>query len=218
MLTNTMKRFDFLIALYITCIMISELMGAKTFPLFTLFGFKLSASVAILVLPLVYSANDVIVEVYGQERARSIVRSGLLMVALLILFSFLAVSLPPTLRFAAKEKAYDTIFGMTIRIAASSLTAFAVAEFLDVFIFAKVREMLGKKGLWIRTNLSNFVSEFFDTVLFMTLAFYALDKPFASNFVFLSGLILPYWLLKCFMSILETPLVYLGVKWLKKEN
>lgn len=198
--------------------MLSELMGAKTFPLFTLFGFKLSASVAILVLPLVYSANDIIVEVKGLHRARSIVRAGLLMVAFLILFSFLAVYLPPTPRFALKESAYDTIFGMTIRIALSSLTAFAVAEFLDVFIFSKLREALGKKGLWIRTNLSNFVSEFFDTVLFITLAFYALDKPFTMNFVFLAGLILPYWLLKCFMSILETPLVYLGVKWLKKEE
>lgn len=218
MLNTDMKRLDFLVALYITCIMISELMGAKTFPLFTIFGFKLSASVAILVLPLVYSANDVIVEVYGKERARSIVRAGLLMVAFLILFSFLAVYLPPTPRFALKEKAYETIFGLTIRIAASSLTAFATAEFLDVFIFAKVRELLGKKGLWIRTNLSNFISEFFDTVLFMTLAFYALDKPLAANFIFLSGLILPYWLLKCFMSIIETPLVYLGVKWLQQEK
>lgn len=193
-------------------------MGAKTFPLFTIFGFKLSASVAILVLPLVYSANDIIVEVKGVQRARSIVRAGLLMVALLIGFSYLAVSLPPTLRFAAKEQAYDTIFGMTIRIAASSLTAFAVAEFLDVFIFSKLREALGKKGLWIRTNLSNFVSEFFDTVLFITLAFYALDKSFDSNFVFLAGIILPYWLLKCFMSIIETPLVYLGVRWLKGDS
>jgi uncharacterized integral membrane protein (TIGR00697 family) len=140
------------------------------------------------------------------------------MVAFLIHFSILAVYLPPTPRFALKEQAYETIFGMTIRIALSSLTAFAVAEFLDVLVFAKLREMLGKKGLWIRTNLSNFVSEFFDTVLFITLAFYALDKPFAMNFAFLAGLILPYWLLKCCMSILETPLVYLGVRWLRKEE
>ena len=52
----------------------------------------------------------------------------------------------------------------------------------------------------------------------MFLAFYAFDKPFAGNITFLWSLILPYWLLKCFMSIIETPLVYIGVKWLKSEK
>jgi uncharacterized PurR-regulated membrane protein YhhQ (DUF165 family) len=49
----------------------------------------------------------------------------------------------------------------------------------------------------------------------MTLAFYAFDRSLGSNFAFLTSLILPYWLLKCFMSVLETPFVYVGVKWLR---
>jgi len=52
----------------------------------------------------------------------------------------------------------------------------------------------------------------------MFLAFYAFNKPLADNVPFLIGLILPYWLLKCLMSIIETPFVYLGVKWLKKNS
>jgi len=36
--------------------------------------------------------------------------------------------------------------------------------------------------------------------------------------VFLAGIIIPYWLLKCFMSAIVTPFVYLGVKWLRKEE
>ncbi len=35
---------------------------------------------------------------------------------------------------------------------------------------------------------------------------------------FLFSLILPYWLLKYSMSIIETPLVYLGVMWLREEK
>ena len=57
-----------------------------------------------------------------------------------------------------------------------------------------------------------------DTTIFMFLAFYAFNKPFSDNFGFLLSLILPYWFLKCFMSVIETPLVYLGVKWLKNEK
>ncbi len=39
------KKFDLLVAIYVYCIAVSELMGAKTFPIATIGGFKLSASV-----------------------------------------------------------------------------------------------------------------------------------------------------------------------------
>lgn len=212
------EKMDLLTALYIFCVLVSELMGSKTFPIVHIGSYPLNGSVAIFLIPIVYSINDVVTEVFGPQRARSIVRSGLLMVVLLILFSLLATSLPPSMRFAATEKAYETIFGLSIRIAAASLVAFALADFLDVAIFARLREKMGKKGLWLRNNLSNFISEFFDTAIFMVLAFYALDKSVGSNVAFLISLILPYWLLKCFMSVVETPFVYLGVKWLKHDK
>lgn len=212
------QKFDLLVSVYIFCIAVSELMGAKTFPLINFFGYALNASVAIFVLPLIFTINDVITEVYGKERTRSIIRSGLIVIFLILLFSLLATNLPPSLRFHKTENAYDIIFGLSARIAAASLIAFALAEFLDVFIFAKIKEKLGKKALWFRNNASNFASQFLDTSVFMFLAFYAFDKGFDYNFSFLVSLILPYWLLKCSMSIIETPLVYLGVNWLKKDK
>lgn len=193
-------------------------MGAKTFPLMSIGPVKLNASVAIFVLPLIFTINDVITEVYGKEKTRSIIRSGLIGIGLILGFSLLATHLPPSVRFQASEEAYDKIFGLSARIAAASLTAFAFAEFLDVLIFVKVREKLGKRALWLRNNISNFTSQFADTAIFMFLAFYALDRSFSENFPFLVSLIIPYWLLKCFMSVIETPLVYLGVNWLKKDK
>ena len=74
----TIKKFDFLVSVYIFCIAVAELMGGKTFPLANIFGYQLNASVAILVLPLIFTINDVITEVYGKKRAKSVVRSGLL--------------------------------------------------------------------------------------------------------------------------------------------
>jgi uncharacterized integral membrane protein (TIGR00697 family) len=212
------EKFDFVVSLYIFCILLSELMGGKTFVLFSIGSYQLTGSVAIFLLPIVYTINDVVVEVFGVDRARSVVRSGLLMVFFMILFSFLAIALPPSARFASREMFYENIFGTSIRIAFASLTAFALAEFTDVFVFAAIRRRLGKKALWFRNNASNFVSQLIDTVIFMVLAFYALDRSFANNFVFLSGIILPYWLLKCFMSVIETPFVYLGVRWLKPQK
>ena len=59
------EKFDLLVSVYIFCIAVSELMGAKTFPLANIFGYQLNASVAIFVLPLIFTIYDVITEVYG---------------------------------------------------------------------------------------------------------------------------------------------------------
>lgn len=211
------EKLDLLISIYIFCIVVSEVMGTKTFPLMTIGTFTLNASVAIFVFPLIFTINDIIIEVYGKAKAKSVMRSGLVIIFLILLFSLLATSLPPSTRFASSENAYDTIFGLSVRFAFASLAAFAIADFMDILIFAKLRQKLGKKGLWIRTNASNFISHLLDTIIFMVLAFYAFDQSFNDNFAFLFSLIIPYWLTKCAMSILETPLVYLGVKWLKNK-
>ncbi len=213
-----MQKMDFLISLYIFCIAVAELMGGKTFPLAKIFGYQLNASVAIFVIPLLFTINDVITEVYGKERTRSIIRSGLFVIFLILIVSVFFTQLPPSGRFRSSELAYDTIFGVSARISAASLIAFALAEFLDVYVFARVRKAFGSKKLWLRNNVSNFIAQLIDTVIFMVLAFYAFDKGFSVNFSFLLSLIVPYWLLKCFMSIIETPFVYLGVRWLKDEK
>lgn len=217
------QKIDFLIAFYTTCVILSELMGAKTFPIATigngtLNSFHINATVAIFVLPLIYSINDIIVEVFGKERAQSVVRSSLFMIFFILLYSLLVTYLPPSKRFLPTNTAYNTIFAISARFSAASLIAFVISEFSDIYIFARLQKKFGKTKLWLRTNLSNFVSELLDTAIFMTLAFYALDKPFMNNFGFIIGLAIPYYLLRCFMSIIETPIVYLGVNWLKKDK
>ena len=211
------NKFDLLVSLYIFFIIVSELMGIKTFPLLHIGAIKLNASVAIFLFPFIYTINDAIVEVFGIERAKSVYRSGLIVIVLLILFSFLAVSIPPSIRFKKSEEAYDIIFSQSIRIALASLTAFALSDLMDIIIFHRLRKKLGSSALWFRNNLSNVISQLFDTVIFMTLAFYAFNKSFGDNVSFLTSLIIPYWLLKCFMSVIETPFVYIMVKWLRKK-
>lgn len=212
------QKLDLLIAIYIFCICVAELMGGKVFKIGDFPWGPLNASVAIFVIPVIFSVNDIITEVYGKERTRSIIRSGLVVIFLILVFSLLATALPPSVRSASSESAYDLIFSTSARIAAASLTAFTIAEFLDVLVFIRIRQKLGKTKLWLRNNLSNFISQFVDTTTFMFLAFYAFDKSFANNFDFLWRLILPYFLLKCFMSVIETPFVYVGVKWLRGEK
>ena len=212
------RKMDLVVALYIFGVMTAELFGAKTFPLTNFSWAHLNASVAIFVIPLLFTLVDVVVEVHGRRRARSMVYAGLLVVALLIMYASLATHLPPSHRFEPTESAYDKVFGASIRISAASLTAFAVSELLDVAIFARLREALKGKALWLRNNLTNFVAQFADSFVFIFLAFYAVHDSFGSNFSFLMSLIIPYWLIRCGLSVVETPLVYLGVWWLRGSS
>ncbi len=211
------SRFEVLIALYVFGVLVAELMGGKTFHLFTIGGFVMNASVAIFVMPLLFTLTDVVVEVHGSERARQVVRLGLMVIALQLVTALLFTTLPPSHRYEHTEAAYDTIFGTSIRFAVASLVAFAISEMLDVAVFAKLRKKLGKKSLWLRNNLSNFASQLVDSAVFLTIAFFSFSASLNSNVSFIVGLLIPYWLLRCALSVIETPFVYMGVKWLKKD-
>ncbi len=211
-------KLDLLIGLYILAIALTELLGAKTTPLFSIGSVHLTASVALIFFPFIFTANDMIIEVFGVQRARNVVRIGLVSVALIFVIAAIATYLPPSARFAPNEAAYDTVFGGAIRISLASLIAFASAEFLDVALFERLRRKLHGKALWLRNNLSNAVAQLADTTIFLTLAFWSTQHSVEGNLTFLVGLILPYWLLKCFASALGTPLVYLGVRWLREDG
>lgn len=209
-------RTDILVALYVFCIITAELMGSKSFPLFKIFGFNLTGSVGMLLIPWIFSINDIFAERFGFKRAKSLAKISVLIVFLLILLAFFAVILPPSTRYASTNEAYKIIFSQSIRISVASLVAMAVSNLADIKIFWKLKQKLKNKGLWFRNNLSNIFATLLDTVVFMSLAFYSLDKSISNNIYFLIGLILPYWLLKVCMSTFSTPFVYLGIKWLKK--
>lgn len=201
------QKLDILLGAYIAAIVSAELLGAKVFQL----GF-IRASVAIFVLPITFSINDIVTETFGKERARNIIRTGLYVLIGLMAYTLLAISLPPAGRFSATNPAYQLVFSKSLRIMIASLLAFFLSERLDVYLFSKIREKLGQKRLWLRNNLSNFLGQLIDTTIFLFLAFYT-----PGSFNFILSLIWPYWLLKCFMSVIETPLTYLGVSWLKKN-
>jgi uncharacterized PurR-regulated membrane protein YhhQ (DUF165 family) len=107
---KNINKLDLLFGIYIFSVIVSELMGAKTFNIIQLGSYQLRASVAIFVIPIVYSINDVVCEVYGKEKMRGYIKISLIIIALLILTAALFTWLPAATRFIPTEAAYDTIF------------------------------------------------------------------------------------------------------------
>jgi uncharacterized integral membrane protein (TIGR00697 family) len=213
------NHLDFIIALYIFGVVVAALMGAKVMPLGEVFGLKFNISVAIFLMPILFTLIDSDNEIYGVKRARSIVVIGVIVQLLLVAFTFLAISLPHAARFDAINPAYEQIFGLSVRFALASVAAFSISGLLDVLIFAKLKKKMHGCMLWFRNNLSNFAGELVDSVVFMTVAYYGVFvSGFGDNAIWLVGLIIPYWLAKCAMSVISTPLVYAGVAWLREKR
>jgi uncharacterized integral membrane protein (TIGR00697 family) len=213
-----LHRLDVIVALYIFGVVAAQLMGAKVVPFGSIFGLPLSISVAVFLMPLLFTITDVVVEVHGKSRARSLVWTGLIVVVLLAAYTLFVTALPAAGRYAASNGAYAEIFGTSIQFAIASIAAFLAAETIDVLIYSKLREKMKKKGMWLRNNVSNFVGQFIDSAVFVVIAFYMFDENIGHNFVYLAGIVLPYWIVRCAMSVASTPLAYAGVRFLKRRD
>src|SRR5207247_631599 len=111
------------------------------------------------------------------------------------------------------KASYNTIFGLSARFSIASVIAFVIGEYQDVIAFFFFKKKTGSKHFWLRSNLSNIWSQFFDTIIFMSIAFVGV-YPLST----IIKIIIPWWIFKVLMGVLYTPLSYLGIYLLKKDG
>lgn len=203
---SAFKRYALALGIYLTSLIAANTLGLKLMPF--LFGSHLS--VAVFSFPVVFLATDVVGEVYGKSAARLMVRAGFLSTALFLAYTLLSLVLPWSPDGAWAQSAYSQVFGLSWRMAAASLVAFAVAEYQDVFTFFFVRQAIGPRFFWLRSLLSNLWSQLLDSTIFMVVAFVGVY-----SFRTLVSIIVTWWLYKVLMGLAYTPLSYLGIKLLR---
>ena len=202
------KKVLIALTLYLASLFAANTLGLKIAP----FILGLHVSVAIFSIPFVFLTTDVIGEIYGKKMARFFVRCGFFATFLFLVYSIISIALPWDPAGEWVRESYNTVFGVSVRIAIASLVAFAVSEFQDVYAFFFVREKIGEKLFWLRSLISNIWSQLLDSVLFMIIAFYGV-YPNAT----LVRIIISWWLFKVAMGFAYTPLSYLALKFLRDK-
>ncbi len=206
---SAFRKLLIALAVYLTSLFAANTLGLKLMPF--LFGSHLS--VAVFSFPVVFLMTDVIGEVYGKRIAKLFVFAGFVSVLLWTAYVFLSLALPWSADADWVRESYNTVFGMSGRIAIASLVAFVIAEYQDVFSFFFFRNKFGEANFWLRSNLSNLWSQFLDTTIFMVIAFAGIY-----SWATLASIIVTWWLFKVGMGVLYTPLSYLGLRLLKDRN
>ena len=192
------RLLPFFSGLLVATLVISNTIGGRLFDV----G-PLTLSAATLIFPFSYLLGDVLTEVYGYAASRRVVWTGFAALLLMTFFYQLVVWIPasPVTRY---PEAYVQIFSQTPRIVMASITAYLTGEFINSFVVAKLKVLQEGKLMALRFVASTVFGEFFDSCIFILVAFggtYPVDM--------LVKIILSIWLVKVLWEI---------VAWIKRTE
>lgn len=136
-----------------------------------------------ILFPFTFLLTDIMGEKYQKDEILQVVRNGVLLAII------------------------PTIMISELRIAFASIMSFLIVQQLDVRIFHYLKRK-HEKHWWLRNNASTITSQFFDTVIFFTVAFAFIMPPEQ-----IVKLIIGDYSVKIVLALLDTPLFYLfGIK------
>lgn len=213
-----LKIYLFLAALFITSLVVSNLIFQKFFywhPLdVEILGTRLfEISVGILPYPLTFLITDLISEIYGKKNANRVVVAGIFASAFSLLIVFTANHVPATNWSPVGDSMFSTVFGSTAIAVFASMMAYLLAQFIDIQIYHFWKRLTKGKHLWLRNNFSTFLSQFVDTftVLFLLCSFGKIEWEL------FTGLLIAGFIFKVLVAILDTPLLYLCVYLMRRR-
>jgi len=205
------KKFAILLAVFIACISILNLISAKLW-VFALGGLELTISAGIIAYWFTFPVTDVVAEVFGRARAQLVVWLGFLANLLILLLAQIAIVLPPAEALYPHQQAFATVMGAVPIIVLASLTAYLAAQSHDVWAFHFWRKVTKGKHLWLRNNLSTMSSQLVDSLVFNGIAFWLFADERMGLGAFIS-MTIGYWLFKVLIAVIDTPVVYLLIYW-----
>jgi uncharacterized integral membrane protein (TIGR00697 family) len=200
------KYLPVLINVFVVILLVSNLVAPK----FVAVGW-FRFSVAELLFPVTYIFGDVFTEVYGYSAGRRAIWTGFLASGMMTAFGVFAVWLPPAPEFH-QQAAFEAVFGVVPRNVAGSLLAFWAGEFANSLTVAKMKLWTDGRYLWTRTVGSTVVGQLVDTSIVIFFIFWG--QPLGV----MAHLIVSGYLFKVTYEVLATPLTYLVVNFLKREE
>jgi hypothetical protein len=181
------------VCLYVACEIIANVTAGRPV---LLFGIVVPS--AVFIYTLTFTLVDVIHEIYGKEGSRKVILGAFLANILLAIYAYLVIHLPAPV-FFTDAKSYEAVFGSTPRIVFASLTAYIVSSMVDVEVYHLWKNRI-QKAKWSRVLVSNGISTFVDSCLFITIAF--------AGIMPVLPLIVGQYLVKMVITILSLPLIY----------
>lgn len=195
--------FIILAGFFVTNAIVAELIGGKLVQFFGIF----TQSIGIILWPVVFILTDLINEYYGRNGVRKLtfITIGLIIytyILITVAMNLNAVGFSPV-----NDSVFRTVFGQSQWIIVGSICAFFSSQLVDVYIFWQLRNLTGKKLIWLRATGSTLISQLIDTFVVQFIAFVLPGKWAFGDF-----LVNASWgyAFKILLALALIPLIYLG--------
>lgn len=194
------------IAALITCNIIafkfvSIEIGPKTFVL----------SVGVLPYPFTFLVTDILSEIYGRKKTNHVVIVGFIVSIFVLLLLVLGNSFNAIPNSPVSDEVYNTVFQNSWRAILASMTAYLVAQLIDVRLFHFWKKLTKGKHLWIRNNFSTIFSQLVDTILVVTVIFFGQESWNTMGNYILDG-----WMFKALTALIDTLFIYVIIHFFRK--
>ena len=214
---------------FVVVLVLTNVIGVKLFLAFPellpngFFGEPITLTTGILTYPITFLLTDVVCEVYGGKRAKLMVITGFVM-SLLSLVLIQTASLVPgspvwpsgNPHFGSVDEmqlAYESVFSLPGILIFGSMTAYLIAQLVDVRLFHLFKRRTKGRHLWLRNNGSTMVSQLIDTIIVNCIF---LGYGLGLDWVVIGKIILASYVFKILFAAIDTPFAYLGVALLRR--
>ncbi len=234
------RLFIILGGFFIANALVAEFIGVKIFALeptlglksfdFNLFGQvgALQFSAGVLLWPIVFLMTDLINEYYGKRGIQLLSFLAIGMITYAFVMIYAAMQLVPadwwigqnaTKGVPNMQSAFSVILGQGLLIIIGSVTAFLVAQLVDVLVFHQIKKKTGEKHIWLRATGSTVVSQFFDSFVVLYIAF-KLGPQLVKNvepwsWSQLMAVAVVQYTYKFIMAVVLTPMLYFAHNWIE---
>ena len=207
------KIYLVLATLFITSLVVSNLIFQKFFSwdFFGIYTFEIS--VGILPYPITFLVTDLISEIYGKKKANQVVTAGIFASFFSLLIIYVSDVVPATAWSPVDDSMCTKVFGFSVSAVFSSMIAYLLAQFVDIRIYHYWKRLTKGRHLWLRNNFSTVTSQFLDTfsVLFLLCSFGVIEWSLFSI------LLLNGFLFKVLVALLDTPILYVTVHYFRTK-
>lgn len=190
-------------------------------------------AVGVLAYPLTFLCTDLVSELYGRSRANFMVTVGLILNGFILGVMALGNTLPPidpiaqppwqTIELAnnvglpdgsvveQSVELFSLIYACTAGAVLASMIAYVAAQYIDVYLFHKIKALTGGKYLWLRNNGSTLVSQAVDSIAVISITFGAVFVEGGMTFKAILVLMMSNYVFKLLAALLDTPIIYVLV-------
>lgn len=213
-------------ALFVAALISTQILAIKllALPLPTelpFIGSVIIVPAGVIAYSITYFVSDCYTELFGRRAAQIMVNIGFAMNFVLLALLWIAIAAPAS-DSGVDAATFANVLAPGTNIILGSLIAILISQNWDVIAFHFIGKQTHGRYLWLRNIGSTATSQLIDTVFFIALA-YAVVPTFtgigeALPVGIIIQLIAGQYLLKFLIALLDTPFVYLVIRYSKDHG